>query len=268
MNTSALENAISALRDEVTVELADTPILIREAYELRYQAYCVERGFLTGQNGIERDEYDDFARHAVVRWRQTREAVGTVRLVMPKESTGTDSYPIQQLIDATLLRGIPLSATGEVSRFALAKQQTKHMRSMSAGSCSLLRLALIQAAVWMSAEAGHTHLLAVMEPTLLRLLRATGMHFMPLGPLVDYHGPRQPVVAELVPALKRLAAEQAVVWDFVTQGGTLYPDSRPRWLASSNVMAEHGPHCAGSVANFHDGHAQPAKARLVYSANE
>jgi N-acyl amino acid synthase of PEP-CTERM/exosortase system len=230
MSGSILENTLLALREEVSVELADKPALLREAYELRYQVYCVERTFLTGQNGIENDEYDSFSRHAIVRWRQTGEAVGTVRLVLPKAPAGGDDYPIQHLCDSALLRGIPLAATGEVSRFALAKQQTQHMRSMSAASCSLLRLALIQAAVWMSAEAGHTHLLAVMEPTLLRLLRATGMHFVPLGPPVDYHGLRQPVVAELVPTLVRLAAEQPVVWDFVTRGGTLYPASRPRRL--------------------------------------
>ena len=117
---------------------------------------------------------------------------------------------------------------GEVSRFALAKMVTQQVRAMSAASSSLLRLALIQGAVRLSAEAGHTHWLAVMEPTLLRLLRATGLHFAPLGPPVEYHGLRQPAIAELVPTLARLANEQPVVWDFVTRGGTWYPASGSR----------------------------------------
>jgi hypothetical protein len=150
--------------------------------------------------------------------------VGTVRLVLPNDPGGGDNYPIQHVCDAAFLRGIPLATTGEVSRFALAKQ----LRGVSASSSSLLRLALIQGAVRLSAEEGHTHWLAVMEPTLLRLLRATGLHFVPLGPLVDYHGLRQPAVAELVPTLARLAIEQPVVWDFVTERGTWYPASRPR----------------------------------------
>ena len=227
MTGSMLENCVRSLREEVSVEIADTSVL-SESYRLRYQVYCVERTFLTGQDGIEYDEYDEFSRHAVVRWRHTDEVVGTVRLVLPKIPAGGDDYPIQHVCDPRFLRGLPLATTGEVSRFALAKQQTKQMRSMSAGSCSLLRLALLQGAVMLSAEAGHTHQVAVMEPTLLRLLAATGIHFVPLGPLVDYHGLRQPVVADLVPTLARLAIDQPVVWDFITRGGALYPESRPR----------------------------------------
>ena len=232
MNASTIEAAVTALREEISVEIANTPALLREAYQLRHQVYCVERGFEEGQDGIERDEYDDFARHAVVRWRQTGEVVGTVRLILPQTPVRGDEFPIYRLCDPGLFEGLPLATMGEASRFALAKQNTRQVRSISPASFSLLRLALIQGAVRLSAEAGHTHWLAVMEPTLLRLLRATGVYFEPLGPRVEYHGLRQPAVAELVPMLSRLAEEQPVVWDFLTQGGTWYKSSqskRPRY---------------------------------------
>jgi N-acyl amino acid synthase of PEP-CTERM/exosortase system len=226
MQGSALTSALSALREEVTVEIVNSAVTLRQAYELRYAVYCVERGFLPGRNGIEQDEYDDFSRHVVVRWRDTGTVVGTVRLVLPKIPAGGDDYPIQHVCDRALLRGLPLATTGEVSRFALAKRLRQETRPMGEASCSLLRLALIQGAVRLSAEAGHTHWLAVMEPTLLRLLRATGVHFKPLGPPVEYHGLRQPAVAELVPTLARLRVEQPLVWDFVTAGGTWYSASK------------------------------------------
>jgi len=237
MNDPNLGNALIALSEEVPVELADTPALVRQAHQLRYQVYCVERGFEAGENGMERDEYDASARHAIVRWRRTGEVVGTVRLIMPKTSAGGHHYPIQHVCDPDLLRGLPLGTSGEVSRFALAKQAIKRVRDISPASCALLRLALIRGAVWLSADAGHTHWLAVMEPTLLRLLRATGIHFDPVGPLVDYHGVRQPAVAELVPTLSRLAVEQPIVWDFITRGGTWYPASRPRFSRVSTAVA-------------------------------
>jgi N-acyl amino acid synthase of PEP-CTERM/exosortase system len=217
---SVLENTVSALREQVSVEMADTPALLREAYRLRHQVYCVEHAYETGRDGMERDAYDDFARHAVVRWRQTGEVVGAVRLVLPKTPPGDDDFPIQHVCDPALLRGLPMASTGEVSRFALAKQMTRQVRSMSATACSLLRLALIQGAVRLSAAARHTHWLAVMEPTLLRLLGATGLHFVPLGPPVNYHGLRQPAVAELSPTFARLAHEQPIVWDFITRDST------------------------------------------------
>ena len=39
MNGSTLENSIHALREEVSVELADTPDLLLESYRLRYLVY-------------------------------------------------------------------------------------------------------------------------------------------------------------------------------------------------------------------------------------
>ena len=234
MNGSALENAIYRLSDEVSVELADTPALRGEAYRLRYQVYCVERNYEVGQDGLEWDEYDAFARHAVVRCRHTGEVMGTVRLVLPKSPAGDDDFPAQNICDPNLLRGLPRATIGEVSRFALPKDRG---RSISADARCLLRLALIQGAVWLSAEAGHTHWLAVMEPTLLRLLRATGLHFVPVGPTVDYHGRRQPAVAELVPTLARLAREQPVVWNFVTRRGTLFSPRRSSAMRVAELVA-------------------------------
>src|SRR5580704_10802799 len=103
MITSALEDAIFELDNEVSVELADTPALLREAYRLRYQVYCVERGFEAGQNGIEYDEYDKFAQHAVVRWQQTGEVVGTVRLILPKTPAGGHDFPLEHACDPAVL---------------------------------------------------------------------------------------------------------------------------------------------------------------------
>jgi N-acyl amino acid synthase of PEP-CTERM/exosortase system len=222
--------ALVALQDEVSVERVTSPVLLREAYQLRHQVYCVERGYEQGEDGIERDDYDAFAHHVVVRWRETGKVVGTVRLVLPKIPSTGDDFPIEHVCDPALLSDLPFATTGEVSRFALAKLRRQEMRSVSPATCALLRFALIRGAVRMSAEAGHTHWLAVMEPTLLRLLSAAGLHFKPLGQPVEYHGLRQPAVAALVPTLARLYAEQPLVWQYITQNGTWYPESRVRPL--------------------------------------
>jgi N-acyl amino acid synthase of PEP-CTERM/exosortase system len=235
MNESTVGAALLTLQDAVSVELATTPAHLQEAYQLRHQVYCVERGYEKGEDGIERDDYDAFAHHAVVRWRETGTVVGTVRLVLPKVRSTGDDFPIQHVCDPDLLRDLPFSTIGEVSRFALAKLRRQEMRQVSTATCAMLRFALIRGAVRMSAEAGHTHWLAVMEPTLLRLLSATGLHFKPLGQPVEYHGLRQPAVAELVPTLARLHAEQPLVWKYITQDGTWYPESRSR---SSNAPRE------------------------------
>ena len=207
-NGSSIAEAINAIKEEVSVEIADTPALRREAFQLRYQVYCVERGFEPGSNGIETDDLDHQAQHAVIRWRDSREVVGTVRLILPTTENSM-SLPIHKLCEPDLLRHLPASTIGEGSRFAISKER----RGLSAASCSVLRLALMQAAIWLSHEAGHTHMLAVMEPSLVRILRGSAFHFVPVGPLVQYHGVRQPVVADMVPTLARMypAAQRATV---------------------------------------------------------
>jgi hypothetical protein len=58
-----------------------------------------------------------------------------------------------------------------------------------------------------------------MEPRLLRLLRSTGLDFQPVGPLVEHHGIRQPVYANVDKLLGTLSYEYPEIWDFITEGG-------------------------------------------------
>ena len=62
-----------------------------------------------------------------------------------------------------------------------------------------LPLGLIKSCVEMSVREGMTHWAAVMEPALLRLLTRLGIHFNPLGSLVEYHGRRQPCWVDMAP---------------------------------------------------------------------
>ena len=214
MQSSCLANAILAVREELAVEMANTPELVQEAYRLRHQVYCQENDYEQGVDCLEFDQFDSHSRHVVIQRRSTGRVLGTVRLVLPREG-GQDSFPVQRVCDPSLLSGLPLSTTGEVSRFAISKLR----READGPSLALMRLGLIQGAVRLSAEAGHTHWVAIMEPSLLRLLRATGLHFQPIGPLVFYHGWRQPAYADLNVLLDRLAGEKPDLWDFISGSG-------------------------------------------------
>lgn len=173
MRADCLAQAISAVKNELIIEMANTPELVQEAYRVRYQVYCQENGYEQGDNGLEFDEFDPHSRHVVIRRRNTGTVAGTVRLVLPRGGASQASFPLQRICDPLLLSAVPLSTTGEVSRFAISKMR----READGPQLALMRLGLIQGAVRLSAEAGHTHWLAVMEPSLLRLLRATGLHF-------------------------------------------------------------------------------------------
>jgi N-acyl-L-homoserine lactone synthetase len=210
-------DAIAAIARDFIVEVADTPELILEAKRLRYQVYCVERGYEKSDNGIEEDEFDSRARHLVLRRRSDGEVVGTTRVVPYNPALPHDSYPMQHACDTSLLHNLPTATTAEISRFAISKR----LRGVSP---ALMRLALMAGVLKISHELGLTDWCATMEPCLLRLLQSSAVHFRPLGPLVEYHGLRQPCCAKITEVLARMQADRPEVWAFVTDNGRYYSE--------------------------------------------
>lgn len=225
------------------VRPAFTPDLVDEALRLRYQVYCVENAFENAAehvDGLERDDFDAHSEHALLVHRLTGQTVGAVRLVLPRPEALDRSFPIQRACSDPLLRdpeAFPLATMGELSRFALSKEVRRRSTDgfygmpVQAGApreqgerrlAPPLRLGLMQGIVRMSAEARLTHWCAVMEPSLLRILRSTSIHFEPIGPLVNFHGLRQPCHGSIRTVLERMRREQPEVWDLVTEGGELW----------------------------------------------
>jgi N-acyl-L-homoserine lactone synthetase len=217
--SSRMADAIEAVQQEVSIELATTPELIREAHRLRYQVYCLERGYQLEGEGLEIDEYDTRAHHVVLCHRRSGEVLGTARLVLPSAANPDHSFPVQHVCQVPLDEHLPIGSAAEVSRFALPKQR----EGISRASATVMRLGLVQGLVRVSHELALTHWCAVMEPSLLRLLQMTAIHFQPLGAPVDYHGIRQPCYADIDALLARMARDCPEVWAFVTGAGRWWP---------------------------------------------
>ena len=207
--------ALQELTSRFELVFPRSPGQLDDVFRLRYQVYCLERGFEPARNGRESDRFDPFARHALVRDRASHQPVGTVRLVPPAPGDILLPFPINKVCDPALLRHLPPRRTAEISRFALSKSY----RTDRGVTGSLLRLFLMRGVIALSSELGLTHWCALMEPCLMRLLRATSIHFQPLGGPVEHHGLRQPAVAVITEVLTRSAREQPLFWDFVTEGG-------------------------------------------------
>ncbi len=228
MNSSSLTDAIAAAQAELVVHLADTPALVEHAYRLRHQVYCLERGYEPSVNDLETDAYDKHARHVVLSLRGCGTVIGTVRMILPQARQPARSFPMQAVCGRAALSAVPLRSAVEVSRFAVSKER----RNVSPAAASLSRLTLVRGLVQLSQQADVTHWCAVMERTLLRLLRSSGIHFEAVGPLVEYHGLRQPAFCELAGMLDRMRAEQPAIWDFVTNEGQ-FVTSRSRALEAA-----------------------------------
>lgn len=231
--------------------LADTSALKDEAYALRYQVYCVEHRFEDPDehpDDREKDVYDEHSVQSLLIYRASNTVAGTVRLILPTAHDYIRSLPIAKACDESLLwdpQQMPRSSTAEVSRFAVSKDFRRRLGESGSptgvtglslgnalGSPSPLlnkrlaphiTLGLIGALVRMSAENGVTHWCSVMERALLRLLARIGIHFVNIGPEIEYHGRRQPCYADLDELLSRVRRERPDVWEVITDEGRFWP---------------------------------------------
>jgi len=217
----------------------------RDAFRLRYQVYCLDRGFESADacpQGMEQDSYDDQALHCLLRERMTGLSIGTVRLIQPAATPAwfaglplADYAPQESMAD---IMRLPAGTTAEVSRFAITRSAREVLRAADEMRASYddtdpaqtvaaekllpyMSLGLIRGLVRLSMQHDITHWCLAAEPSLLRRLRSFGLHFTNAGPLVDHRGLRQVCYAELATLLARAEEEQPEFWSVITDGGEL-----------------------------------------------
>jgi N-acyl-L-homoserine lactone synthetase len=222
----AFAAACASVERDFVIDTADSPSLVREAQCLRHQVYCVENAYEPGVAGLEADAFDARARHALLRRRVSGEAVGAVRLVLPDHGAPDSCFPFQAHCPLPPhLRAAPWS-TAEVSRFIISKARRARIQAPP----MILRLALVRASIILGAQHAVTDVCALMEPCLLRLLRASGIHLHPAGRQVEHRGLRQPCFAAIAPMLGRMRLEHPEAWAFVT---ACQPSPKPEDVAPS-----------------------------------
>lgn len=208
-----------------SVRLVDSPDLKREAQRLRYQVYCVEKGFEPpNEAGLEADRFDDRAPHALLFHRASGTAIGTVRVVLPDAQCAEASLPIHAVCAADLLSdaALPVRQTAEISRFAISKDRlhTVLARFGDGGigigdprrAVAFACLGLIAAVRRIGLSHGMTHLAAIMRPALLRRLKALGVSFAEFNARVDHHGVRVPCYIEIAALERSLRRERPDLW--------------------------------------------------------
>jgi N-acyl amino acid synthase of PEP-CTERM/exosortase system len=216
---------------------AATSSLLREAYRLRYQVYCVENRFENPDQQIgayESDDDDDRSVHTLLMHRRTGEIVGTSRVILP------DQQRYRPLPMATLLQGhercrfhdFPLAHTAEISRFAVSKEFRRRRNEERRADSSyddlssvenerrlmpFITLGLLRGVIDICLEYKISHLAAVMEPPLVRILHRLGLHFAPMGGTVMHHGVRQPCFALLNDLFNDSWENDSIVWQYAME---------------------------------------------------
>lgn len=170
--------------------------LMEGLYELRFQVYCLECGFLDANDyplGLETDEHDQGAAHFGV-YDRANALAGCVRLVRP-DAIGT--FPFQNHC-ISLLDGVhvpPAARSAEISRL-MVREDLRRLTDGRQPSPHIL-LSLYREMYTHSVNNGIRYWYAAIERALARTLNRLHFSFRQIGPVTDYHGPVAPYVADL-----------------------------------------------------------------------
>ena len=215
MNTPSVQQPEFApqFRSCEAVQGRDTALMHR-AFELRYQVYCLECGFLPAANYPDRceiDEYDAISAHFCA-FNLQGELVGYVRLVRPDP---TQSFPFQSHCHE-LLAGASLAPpkqSAEISRLMVSHDYRRRRGDLVAGvtvaedpaqvkqdlreHTPQILLSLYRQMYAFSLAHGILYWYAAMERPLARALDRMSFSFSQIGPQTDYYGPVAPYLGGL-----------------------------------------------------------------------
>lgn len=210
-----------------------------QAYAIRYRVYCEETHFLPSEghpDHLERDRYDEHALQCLLIHRASDKPVGTVRLVLPRVAQPHCDLPARMLAPALDLlpdSQLPRAHTAEISRFSIIpefrKRASDRLYPDSEASDQMdmrrlvpnMTLGLMSGIVEMAIENGMSHICAIIDPALLRILRGLGLRFELAGAMVEFHGRRQPIWCDLHDLLEGQRQSHPDIHAVLTKGGLL-----------------------------------------------
>ncbi len=110
-NATALQNApgsrleaAPAFVSSLCVSMARSPDEVKEAQRLRHRVFVEEMGARTaGAGRLERDRFDPFCKHLIVRDRMTRAVVGTYRILTPERAHALGALMCEREFDLARL---------------------------------------------------------------------------------------------------------------------------------------------------------------------
>lgn len=177
----------------VTVQLATTPAQRADHHRLRYQVYCLDRGFESAELAAEGEEHDAFDAHSVhfIAYDAAGDACGALRLVFP-----IAGFPAAHVtrIDQQVLA--PLTGrVVELSRLCLRHPDGHATGELFQGSDVML--AMLTFAWRYCRSEGISHWLCLITPALERMLARLQVPFVAVGDSCRYRGLRRPLLTDI-----------------------------------------------------------------------
>lgn len=247
-----IDSAADHFFEHFTLVVANDEQEQRTCYKTRHQVYCEEMKFEDPRpNGMEFDEFDEFALSCYIKHKATGDCAGTIRIVMPQHAG--QLLPIEQncsgaiRLDEHSPQRYPRYSVCEISRLAIPKQFRRRSsdnslspvtgKSLNNGfkqnspgrNFPYLSLALYFFAASICVLRDIENVYVMMEPRLARSLRMLGINFEQLGGTIDYHGQRaayqispMEFMQQITPSLQRFQRKIMTELEEVPNFGAIF----------------------------------------------
>ncbi len=209
--------------------VATTQTLKEEAFKIRYRVYCEDLGYEPAEkfpDYQEKDEYDDYSIHYLLRHIPSGLFAGCVRVIQPQGKSTYHVFPFEKLVrhDLNLSPGNRHQFC-EISRLAVLPEfrKRKGEKTLPEGlifsgndaesiaherrQFSVIALSLY----WISIIASynlHRDILALMEFRLVRHLNRCSIFSEQIGDFAEYHGKRAPFWIKTTHLMQRMNSDE------------------------------------------------------------
>jgi len=214
-----------------------TPIICRtideidECMRLRYEEYCLNRGWEAADefpDGRERDGYDERAVHILLMDNTRNKPVGTVRIIYRRpggtENAGLPSFDWSPEFSTHLRVHALTNTIIELSRFTVVRSEIGALTNRSDLARGIFpALALIKGMLRATAEDNVRTAVLTTTPSLQRLLAKAGFRFHDAGVRVEHRGVRVPIYREIPALLAGVYETSPEIWAYVTDHGLTWP---------------------------------------------
>lgn len=233
INSRNLSSVEARILPDLVPVICRTMSDIKTCMRIRYDEYCLKRGWEASSNfpdGLETDEYDDRAVHILLTDRATSQPVGTVRILYSDLGKDSDSLPcfdwspdFEKHIRGRWSTGIVM----ELSRCTISREHLKRSAEKVGLSQAIFpMIALMKGVLHASAFDDVRASIMTAAPSLKRLLAKAGFHYHDVGIRIDHRGIRAPIYREMPPLLAELYDVNTDVWRYVTENGVIWPLNR------------------------------------------
>ena len=181
-------------------------------------------------------DYDKHADHALLIYKPTGKAIGTMRVIFADEKNWHSSFPLQSLCSSPYLHDESYVKNAcELSRMCVSKEFRDYIRKNNGADfqsnfsfyekpliknvLSMAPFGVVRGAMEVAMKRGIYNILGVMETRHMNRLQSAGLVLEQIGPEMQYHGTRVPFIGNFLDSYENTIIKKHDIWSILTLNG-------------------------------------------------